>query len=269
MSTQIFYFSGTGNSLHVARELAKRLPETTLVPIIGALKGDKIEARAETVGVVFPIHNLSLPVPVRQFLQRVDLTSADYLFAVATRYCSDKIFADMDTILARQGKSLAAALAVEMPCTYIPLFEIPSQEAIAKMEAALQNRLDAIQAVIADKQTSRERDDLLVFILGHILYPAISAFIWKARFPGMARSFYADSNCTGCGLCERVCLSERIRIKDGQPEWIESIDCTYCFACLHYCPAHAVQIRNRRTVARRRYHHAQINASDIAGQKNG
>jgi hypothetical protein len=31
VSTGIYYFSGTGNSLHVAQELQKRLPETTLI----------------------------------------------------------------------------------------------------------------------------------------------------------------------------------------------------------------------------------------------
>ena len=30
---EIYYFSGTGNSLHLARELQKRIPETKLIPI--------------------------------------------------------------------------------------------------------------------------------------------------------------------------------------------------------------------------------------------
>ena len=34
MSTEIYYFSGTGNSLHVAKELQKRMPETKLIPIL-------------------------------------------------------------------------------------------------------------------------------------------------------------------------------------------------------------------------------------------
>ncbi len=38
MRTEIYYFSGTGNSLHVARELQKRLPNTKLVSVISALK---------------------------------------------------------------------------------------------------------------------------------------------------------------------------------------------------------------------------------------
>jgi len=38
MKTEIYYFSGTGNSLHVARELQKRLTGAMLIPVIGALQ---------------------------------------------------------------------------------------------------------------------------------------------------------------------------------------------------------------------------------------
>ena len=96
MNVQIYYFSGTGNSLHVARELERRLPETVLVPIVSVLRDDKIKTTAETVGLVFPIHNLTTPIPVKRFLQRVDMRSAKYIFAVATRLCSDKVFLDID-----------------------------------------------------------------------------------------------------------------------------------------------------------------------------
>jgi flavodoxin len=40
MSTAIYYFSGTGNSLHVARELQQRLPESRLIPIVRLLAAD-------------------------------------------------------------------------------------------------------------------------------------------------------------------------------------------------------------------------------------
>jgi hypothetical protein len=31
---EIYYFSGTGNSLHVAQEIQKRIPDTTLIPLL-------------------------------------------------------------------------------------------------------------------------------------------------------------------------------------------------------------------------------------------
>lgn len=269
MNTEIYYFSGTGNSLHVARELERRLPETVLVPIISALRDDEIATTAEAVGLVFPIHSLTTPVPVERFLQRADLRSARYTFAVATRLCSEKVFLKVDKLLERQGKSLDACFSVEMPCTYTPLFQIPSQDTIAEMETELQKSLDGIQTTVASRQTHREKDDPLLFVLGRTLFPLITAFMFNVRFPDMARSFYADSRCTGCGLCEKVCLSERIRMKNDKPEWIETIDCVYCFACLHYCPVEAVQLRGRKTVTKGRYHHPEVKAAALARQKDG
>jgi ferredoxin len=267
MGAQIFYLSGTGNSLHVARELAARIPEAELVPIVGALNSGRIHTTAETVGLVFPIHNLTSPGLVKRFLQRADMRSAGYIFAVATRLCSDKVFSEMDKLLAGQGKKLDACFSVQMPCTYIPLFTLPSNGEIEKMEAELQRRLDGIQACVADRRVHREKDDPRVFVMGHVLYPAITAFMFNARFPGMARSFYAESGCTGCGLCEKVCLADRIRMKDGRPEWRRDVDCVYCFACLHFCPVEAIQIKGRNTIGKGRYHHPGVNAADIAGQK--
>ncbi len=54
MSTEIYYFSGTGNSLHVAKELQQRLPAAALTPIVRLLPQDTIRAGADTVGFVFP-----------------------------------------------------------------------------------------------------------------------------------------------------------------------------------------------------------------------
>jgi ferredoxin len=264
---QIYYFSGTGNSLHVAKELNRRFPDATLVPIISALHSDKIETKAEVVGLVFPIHAFTMPFPVRQFLMRADLRSARYVFALTTRLCSDKVFSDMDNILAGRGKSLDACFPVEMPCNYIPLFDPPSQEEITRMESALQRRLDEVQEIIANRRKSRERDDAPTFILSRILLPVVRLYYQELRLPDMERSFYADPQCTGCGLCEKICLSGKIVMKDKRPEWTDRVRCTYCFACLNYCPVQAIQIKGRKTVNRGRYHHPEVNAKDIADEK--
>jgi flavodoxin len=43
MGVEIYYFSGTGNSLHAAKELQKRIPEAVLVPILGLVNNEIIE----------------------------------------------------------------------------------------------------------------------------------------------------------------------------------------------------------------------------------
>jgi len=64
------------------------------------------------------------------------------------------------------------------------------------------------------------------------------------RYPALFKNyFYTDSRCTGCGICERVCLTDRIKLKNGRPEWNSKVLCYVCHACLAFCPAGAVQVR--------------------------
>lgn len=73
---EIYYFSGTGNSLHVAKELQERIPETTLIPIVSLLNKESVNTDGETVGFVFPIHGMTIPIPVKTFLKKLTLQSA-------------------------------------------------------------------------------------------------------------------------------------------------------------------------------------------------
>ena len=155
MSNQIYYYSGTGNSLHVARELQKRIQGTELIPILGALKKDKIEVSGEIIGFVFPVYAFSLPLPVKQFLKRVIIPSTSYVFAIATRGGSPcRVFEDMDFILRRKGKRLDARFFIEMPSNYMLMaphkYEPETQESIMKNEKIMLERMDIIYKIIRD-----------------------------------------------------------------------------------------------------------------------
>ena len=62
-NVNIYYFSGTGNSLYIAKELQKRIPETILIPMLSLLEKESISTKANIIGLVFPIYLTSLPVP--------------------------------------------------------------------------------------------------------------------------------------------------------------------------------------------------------------
>ena len=265
---EIYTFSGTGNSLHVARELAARLPHASLVPIMPLLDEKKPKTHADVVGLVFPIHAFTIPWPVHTFLEKADFSSASYIFAVASRECFAKVFDDIDQLLKQQGVGLDAGFSFEMPQNYIPVFNVYSQEAQARVEAAMLASLDHVTQTVTDREVHRPKDPTWTLPISHGVMPLVSLWFRKVRFPDMERSFYADDRCTGCGTCERVCLSNKIRIENGKPVWDKKVQCTYCFACLHYCPEEAVQIKGRKTARKGRYHHPAIRAAGIAAQKD-
>ncbi len=272
MGLEIYYFSGTGNSLHVARELQRRIPEAELMPIVSLLDEDIIKSSGETVGFIFPIHLAMAPAPVIEFLKKLDLKSAEYIFAVATRAGSrHRAFLDLEKVLKSKGKYLNSYFTLNM-ASNDPKFEGWHQataEELADLESEVQNNLEFIQNIVLNKDESREMDthftvSMPVFSILSTVLPILNKFYNV--------EFYANSKCTGCGTCEKVCLSGKIEIVDGKPVWQKDVNSYFCHACLNYCPEQAVQIKSNRflksyTEENGRYSHPYATADDIEGQK--
>ena len=270
---EIYYFSGTGNSLHVARELQKRIPEACLIPMVSLLNQDGIAANSETVGLVFPIYLTTVPAPVRNFLQKFDLNSARYIFAVATREGSLSL-ADiyLQRILRQKGKALDAHFILNMagnsPTGLKPtpgstdwVMQI-TPEKIAVFEAEVQRRLDAIQKVILNQEKYPEKD--APRLIKHLLERCIAFLIQHTK---TEIDFYADATCTGCGRCEKVCPSQKLKVVNERPVWQKGVKCYYCYACFNFCPAQAILVNKKYTQKNGRYFHPAVTAEDIAGQK--
>lgn len=284
MSTEIFYFSGTGNSLHVAKELQRRLPEAKLIPILRLVDKESVTASAETVGFAFPHYASSLPKVVHTFIEKLDLGAASYLFAIATRGRTEtRAFIEIDQILKMQGRRLDSFFVFTMPSGSEPLVkgyaDRITQDRILRLESAMLARLDAIAKIITDGEISREKDvgddtpppRFLVPFLP--LIRAISPLLVPlGKLVESDFEFYIDHKCTGCGVCACVCLSEKVQMVDGSPIWQEAVQCHGCFACLNFCPVEAVQVASKWylkscTEQNGRYHHPEVTAQDIAGQK--
>lgn len=61
MQTEIYYFTGTGNSLWIAKKIAEQIGDTQLISIPQVINQDTI-AVGETVGIVCPIYMYNLPL---------------------------------------------------------------------------------------------------------------------------------------------------------------------------------------------------------------
>lgn len=274
MSTEIYYFSGTGNSLHVAKELQKRIPETNLIPLVSLLNKDVIETNAETVGFVFPIHFMLYPMPVKSIIQKIDLRSTKYIFAVATRYGTpcNTAFTKIEKILRKKGKSLDSYLILNM-ASNDPKFKgwRPStKEEIAQFESEIQDKLNSFQKIIIDKEKYRGKDTNIIYPVNSVL-EHLGSFMIEIS-PDAGKDFYADAKCSGCGICEKVCLSQKIKMIDKKPVWQKNTECFACYACLNFCPVQSVQMRSGRfikyyTDEHGRYSHPEATIDDIVGQK--
>lgn len=255
----IFYFTGTGNSLWVAKALSEALGEP-LVSIADELRKEEKEwvypvRPDEKILFVYPVHSWGPAVPVARFISH--LTLAGYagqpVFSVST--CGDECgYTDrlIAKALAKRKLPLAAAYSVVMPNNYIllPGFDVDSKEVEAQKLHDAPNRVGEI--VDAIRQHPKET----LYHKGSM--PGLKTYLVYPLFAHLAigrNSFRVTDACISCDLCERICPTGTITLEEGKPVW--SNTCVQCVACIHRCPVRAIEY-GKETLKKGRYHHPQI-----------
>src|SRR5512136_1923604 len=120
MKTNIYYFSGTGNSLAVARDLANSLDDADLIPIPRVMHQQEITDNAKAVGIVFPVYFSDMPPYVQEFVKKLSFSKVSYIFGIAT--CGQKpghALFTLKSLLERKRTTLAAGFVLVMPENYI------------------------------------------------------------------------------------------------------------------------------------------------------
>jgi flavodoxin len=77
----IYYFSGTGNSLVVARDIAGKM-NANLIPVISMIDQESINTDASVIGIVFPIYDFKPPLIIRKFVGKLENISSKYIFNI-------------------------------------------------------------------------------------------------------------------------------------------------------------------------------------------
>lgn len=129
----VFYFSGTGNSYHVAKKLAEGLGEK-MIDMARATREDAYEytlKKGEKLGFVFPVHAWAPPQMVEQFVQRLELYYEEDVYTYAVCTCGQSAGETMSILeasLEANDLSLDSGYSVIMPDNYAVLFKAPSPE---------------------------------------------------------------------------------------------------------------------------------------------
>jgi ferredoxin len=262
MRTVLYYFTGTGNSLMVAKELAVKLGTTELIPIARTLNEKAVMPKAQCIGIIFPVYMWGLPLIVAEFVKKLDVVPTTYIFGVATYGGFPAgTFLQMQKLLNKKGLSLSAGFGVTMPRNYIPLYNMMTAESQQKLFAQAQIKITTIAKTVQEQQRTKiPHNGLIIDLLfSSFLYRMSSPYIHK-----MDSKFWADAKCDGCGICAKVCPVKNITMENGKPHWRHY--CEQCLACLQWCPKEAIQY-GQATQKRKRYHHPSISLVDVTGQK--
>ncbi len=228
-------FSGTGNSLYVARLLAAA---DCLDDRVVRFPDCEEAAPGERVVWCFPVYSWGVPPVVIKWIQSVapSLKKSGHHYAVMT--CGDDTGnapSQWRRLMKKLGFEAAMAYSVQMPNTYVLMKGFDTDPVALEKE-----KLEAAPArvkLIAGNIRDNIPGDLCVrgswpWVKSAVIYP------WFVRNAMSPRPFHPTPQCVGCGLCARTCPLGNITMKDKRPSWGDN--CVLCLRCYHICPHHAV-----------------------------
>ncbi|MBN1381579.1 MAG: EFR1 family ferrodoxin [Deltaproteobacteria bacterium] len=261
MKTELFFYTGTGNSYWTARTLAEYLGSVGTRSMLWQ-DGEAITSHAEALGFIFPVHIWGLPHRVIDFVNVLVEDPPKYYFAIAVN--AGQVAAtllQLKKLMSKKGLSLDAGFDIVMPSNYIPWGGPGSEKIIKERIDNARDKIAKIAALVAKKEKHPvERGPLWQNIL-------LSGFLYKLSFPhipNMDKGFWVDDKCNTCGICKTICPCNNIELKDGRPVWLHR--CEQCLACIQWCPKEAIQL-GKKTPKYERYHHPDIRLQDMLSMK--
>lgn len=243
----VIYFSGTGNSKHIAQRIAEQLQDE-LIGINGKIKTNDTQPMNvnDRLVIVTPTYAWRIPLVVQEWIRKTAFIGTSGVWFVmscggeignAAKYnkqlCDEKKFSYMGTA------------QILMPENYIALFGTPSDDEARGIIAKAEPVLDEIIALIKEnKKFSLPRNNVYDKFMSGPVNKVFYPFCVKAK------AFRVSEECIGCGKCETLCPMNNISVVTSKPVWGK--DCTHCMACISYCPTKAIEY-GKNSIGKERY----------------
>jgi ferredoxin len=259
MPTKLYVYTGSGNSLWVALQLALELKDATLDFIPNLSRDIKVEA--DRVGIIFPVHIWGLPSHVIQFIDHLQINPETYLFALAVNATQPAAtLLQLKKLMLTRGHSLAQGYSISLPSNYTPWGGPGPVETQQRLFREAREKVKAIVGTILRQERKKKVDR------GPLWQNILFSWIYKMSFRSvrkMDKKFWVDDKCNSCGICSKVCPASNVEMIDEKPSWLHR--CEQCLACLQWCPQEAIQY-GKKTVKYPRYHHPEVTLKDILDQ---
>ena len=255
MQTDIYYFSGTGNSLFVAQKLGENFENVKIISIPRIIN-EKSSIKGEVIGIVCPIYMHNVPHIVVDFIKKIK--QAIYLFMVFAGAGELGVgLKATKKLFVAQNVKLSSLFNVPMPSNYTPYGGTPEEKQKKLFENA-EVKIKEIVKIVKNKEDHFDSNNTSLFKM--YIHPGIFYKMGYNRINVLDQSFITDEKCNGCSICQKVCPVNNITMKEDKPVWNKQ--CQQCYACLQWCPKESIQV-GKRTVGIKRYHHPDIIVKDI------
>lgn len=263
----IFYFSGSGNSYYVAKKIAEGTG-ASLIPMTQLEKQNTLDF--DQIGFVFPSYDFKPPEYVSKLFENIESINANYVYAVCTYGISlSKALYKFNKTLSELNSKLDAGFGVKMPHNAVGSYNFSD----AIVQSRIQNASEYIDSII-DKVSQKclgplEKTSILED--GTLIknFPMLMHFLFILVTKGTkGLSYKVWDDCISCNQCANICPVNNIEMVDGKP--VFGNHCTGCFACIQWCPKHAIHIGNYEfdRIYIKHYHHPDVTPSELIQAKS-
>jgi ferredoxin/flavodoxin len=238
-SIDLAYFSGTGNTVYLARLLADKLSRRD-IPVrltrIADAPADLIPPAGGVLGLAYPIHALNAPSPVFDFIAALPPGKGRRAFIV--KGPADPFFDGGSShlvirALKERGWEVFHESMVVMPSN---VFVRYPDSFIRRLLRAAEIRTETVAAEIAAGVPHLEQPGPVArFLTRHL------SRLETGGGKYFGRDLKASSACDLCGLCARSCPVGNIREQAGRIVFGDR--CIICMRCIYLCPRGAISPR--------------------------
>ena len=251
----VFYFTATGNSLYVAKQL-----DSHPVSIAQAIHDKNKTYRADSIGIVCPVYGHEMPELVKDFLKAAAFET-DYFFILLT-------YGNRHGGAAELAKKYAETVGLHpsyinvilMADNFLPGFDMDQQR---QLDKKVDEQIHRIQSELAARKqsispvTAKDRAVHQEFL---------------ARMENMGADVFHDlyritDDCIGCEICTRVCPKKCFHVENQKSIW-DKTGCISCMACIHACPMRAIQLKMPEKNPMARYRNENISLCEIVDANN-
>ena len=235
----IFWFSGTGNTLIIAAAARDRLQElgytARLLPLEKAAPEDFTPGH--TLGIIIPVAGQGTYPLIWDFLKSLPKGREEAVFLIDTLgIYSGGIVGPVKRIVRRKGYRPEGAIEIRMPNNFYRKSLDPGGdgEKIGKGKAEVSGFIDTLAGGTASWR------DIPVYSDGMSLFFRYWKFLKPYRL--FFRYHIDPEACSGCLRCVSLCPAGNLA--KGEPGGVPVVGdrCMFCHRCVAFCPEGAIRI---------------------------
>ncbi len=245
----LFFFSGTGNTQFVAKKITdifRKNVECSLFSIEKHLTDTaKIIQSSDLVGLAYPIYGSSIPLIVRDFIERLEHNDKEaFVFCTQLMYSGDGA-AYGGRLLGNKGFKVLWQEHFRMPNNITDLRILTSKKKpnYGNIEKRVEIKASRFVTRILSGKPKRKGSNFMSLLLG---------LVQRVPYEKIEQSAYKEAIrinhelCSMCNKCIVLCPTANLEEKDGLI--VAKANCTLCYRCINHCPEKAMHIISKKGI---------------------